>query len=238
MWNKLTQKQFSYESYYQSAHHIMAKPKLWMHCLWQLPKGFKDSAISQGNQSPKLLIEDIFTCFFLRWSSQSFWEKMSPKLRSTSRTSTLRPNLYPTILHHSYYTILHYTLVHPTIPYYTFLIPHYIRPVMRAAPLSTCHCYITVYNVLQFLLPQFYNCLLPHFTQFYNCLLPQFTQFPTLHNSHPPRRKVEANPCVVHLGFTLYYPGVYTTLFIGLHYTIHRFTLYCPEVYPPLHPGV
>ena len=64
MWNKSTQKQFSYESYYNSSHHIMAKPKLWMHCLWQLPKGFKDSAISQGNRSQKFLIEAIFTCFF------------------------------------------------------------------------------------------------------------------------------------------------------------------------------
>ena len=51
MWNKSAQKQFSYESYYQSAHHIMAKPKLWMHRLLQLPKGIKDSAISQGNRS-------------------------------------------------------------------------------------------------------------------------------------------------------------------------------------------
>ena len=64
MWNKLAQKQFSYESYYQSAHHIMAKPKLWMHCMGQLPKGFKDSAISQRNQSQKFLIKAIFTCFF------------------------------------------------------------------------------------------------------------------------------------------------------------------------------
>ena len=92
MWNKSAQKQFSYESYYQSAHHIMAKPKLWMHRLWQLPKGFKDYAISQGNRSQKFLIEAIITCFFRR-SSRSFWEKMSPKLRSTSRTSTLRPRL-------------------------------------------------------------------------------------------------------------------------------------------------
>ena len=75
-----------------SAHHIMAKPKLWMHRLWQLPKGFKDSAISQGNRSQKLLIEAIFTCYFRR-SSRSFWKKMSPELRSTSRTSTLRPIL-------------------------------------------------------------------------------------------------------------------------------------------------
>ena len=71
----------------------MAKPKLWMHRLWQLPKGFKDYAISQGNRSQKFLIEAIFTYFF-RQSSRSFWEKMSPKLRSTSRTSTLRPNVY------------------------------------------------------------------------------------------------------------------------------------------------
>ena len=65
MWNKSAQKQFSYESYYQSAHHIMAKPKLWMHCLWQLPKGFKDYAISQGNQSQKFQIEAIFPFFSL-----------------------------------------------------------------------------------------------------------------------------------------------------------------------------
>ena len=64
MWNKSAQKQFSFESYYQSAHHNMAKPKLWMHCLWQLPRGFKDSAISQGNNSQKFLIKAIFTCFF------------------------------------------------------------------------------------------------------------------------------------------------------------------------------
>ena len=90
MWNKLTKKQFSYEKYDQRALHIMAKPNLWMHRLWQLPKGFKDSAISQGNQSQKFLIEAISTCFVCQ-SSRSFWEKMSSKLRSTSRTSTLPP---------------------------------------------------------------------------------------------------------------------------------------------------
>ena len=89
MWNKLTQKQFSYKSYYQSAHHIMARPKLWMHRLWQLKKGFKDSAIWQGNRSQKILTEAIFTCYF-RQSSQSFWEKMSSELRSTSS----EPQLY------------------------------------------------------------------------------------------------------------------------------------------------
>ena len=65
-----------------------------MHYLWQLPKGFKDSVISQGNRSQKFLIEAIFTYFFRR-SSRSFWEKMSPKLRSTSSTSTLRHNVGP-----------------------------------------------------------------------------------------------------------------------------------------------
>ena len=76
--------------------------------------------------------------------------------------------------------------------------------------------------------------LLLQFTLFYNCLLPQFTQFPTLHNSHLPRRKVEANPCVVHLGFTLYSSRVYTILFVGLHYIALGFTrLYTQGCKPP-----
>ena len=64
MWKKSAQKQFSYESYYQSAHHSMAKPMLCMHLLWQLTKGFKDYAISEGNRSQKFLIKAIFTFIF------------------------------------------------------------------------------------------------------------------------------------------------------------------------------
>ena len=67
----------------------MGKPKLWMHRLWQLPKGH---AISQGNWSQKFLIKAIFT-YFIRRSSRSFWEKISPTIRSTSRASTFRPSI-------------------------------------------------------------------------------------------------------------------------------------------------
>ena len=37
-----------------------------MHRLWKLPKGFNNSAISQGNSSQEFIIKAIFTYFFIK----------------------------------------------------------------------------------------------------------------------------------------------------------------------------